>query len=310
MKALAFYALLPFLYLTSLLPFRLLYLLSDVMYVVVFRLVGYRRRVVEQNLRRAFPRKTEAEIAALVRAYYHFLCDVVLETIKGLTISERSLKKRLPFSDLSEVHAHWQAGRRIVFILGHWGCWELGGLSISVHAPQQADIIYRPLSNPYFDRLMKHLRSRLGNRLIPMKQIMRFLITHQQEPTITIFAADQTPPPQHAHWMWFLNQETGVFPGADKISKKFDMPVFYMRVRKLRRGYYQIDAELLASHPRELPEGEISKRFMRKLEADIQQQPANWLWSHKRWKHQRPPQALWVDERPPAPIVDKPVDKV
>lgn len=288
MDAILYYLLLPWIYGISRLPFWALYGLSDVLYLGIYRLVGYRRKVVGENLRRAFPDKTATERQRIERDFYRHFCDLLLETVKGLTISENSVRKRAPFADPELIRQYAEQGRSVVVMMGHQGNWEWAGHSLGIFMQHTVDPIYRPLSNTYFDGLLHRARSRFGARMVPMKKVMRHLLQHRDEPTATIFVGDQTPRPQSAHWMVFLNQETGAFPGAEKISRKFDLPVVYLNVCKQSRGHYVIETALITETPQSLPEGAISHAFMKRLEQDIQRQPAHWLWSHRRWKHQKP----------------------
>ncbi len=288
MDAILYYFLLPFIYGISILPFWLLHLLSDVMYFGVYHLFGYRRKVVENNLRNAFPEKTDKEIGQISRQFYHFLCDTILETFKELTISEKTLNKRLTYEGFEEINAFHDKGQSTVLVMGHFGNWELGGLGISLNLKSYMDVIYHPLRNPYFDQLLYSIRTRFGMRLTPMKSVLRYLLQHREEITTTVFVGDQTPPPNQAHWIRFLNQNIGVFPGTAKIAKKFSLPIFYASVVPKRRSSYTVKVELLIEQPQDMAEEQISLIHMRRLEQDIQQYPAYWLWSHRRWKHQLP----------------------
>ena len=175
-----------------------------------------------------------------------------------------------------------------ILILGHYGNWEWAGNTFSLLCPQPLSIIYHPISSQAFNRLMYHIRTRFGSGLISMNDTFKTMVRQKGTLTATAFIADQTPQPQRAHWMTFLNQDTPVFMGAETIARKLDYPIVYATVKRLRRGYYTIYAERLVEAPAASAEGEISELHTRRLEKDIIAHPEIWLWSHKRWKHARP----------------------
>ncbi len=287
MPAIAYYISLPILYGISLLPFPLLYLFSDFMYLLLYKLIGYRKKVVGRNLRNAFPEKSEKEIKQIQGRFYRYFCDLVLETLKTLTIKETTLKKRLTFEDTAIFKNYYQQGRSLIVVMGHWGNWELAGARFSLEPFHQLFVIYHPLANKHFDRLVYHMRTRLGNKLYPMKEAFRGMVRDRQEVTATAFIADQTPPPKGAYWTNFLNQETPVFTGTAKIAKKLNYPIVYVGIERPRRGYYHIKTEILADQPADFAEDELSEMHTRRLEQDIIKQPEFWLWTHRRWKHKK-----------------------
>jgi KDO2-lipid IV(A) lauroyltransferase len=171
--------------------------------------------------------------------------------------------------------------------MGHKGNWEWAGNTFSLCCKHQLYVIYHPLANKYFNGLICKMRKRFGTKLIPMKDTFRDMIKNKNELTATAFIADQSPNPAKAHWMEFLNQDTPVFMGAEKIAQKIKYPIVFVSVKKLTRGYYTLIAELLQTPPYTGAEGDITETHTRKLEADILAQPETWLWTHKRWKHKR-----------------------
>ncbi len=288
MGAVSYYLALPFIYLVSYLPFRLLYWLSDLMYLLVYRVFGYRKAVVTANLERAFPEKSSEDIAAIRRGYYRYFCDLCLEIIKTLTLPSAATKAHFSCDDLSDIEHFYKKRQSIIIVMGHLGNWELCGAYFSQLPLHTLYVLYHPLSNTYFDGLFYRMRTRHGTKLYPMKSAFRGMVRDRGELTATAFIADQTPPPSGAHWMTFLNQDTAVFKGTETIARKLDYPVVYLSVIRERRGHYRISSELLAEHPRELPENALTELHTRRLEQDIRAHPETWLWSHRRWKHQRP----------------------
>ncbi len=290
MSAVAYYIALPFIYLLSLLPFRLLYLFSDLVYFLLYCIAGYRKKVVQTNLRNAFPEKSDAEINQISRKYYRYLCDLFLETFKTLTISPSAMLKHCKFNaEAAAIFAQLEKeNKSAILVMGHLGNWEWAGNTFSLVCKQQLYVIYHPLTNKQFDGLMYRMRSRFGTKLIAMKETFKEMARHRKEVNVTAFIADQTPQPHHAYWTRFLNQDTPVFWGTEKIAQKLDYPIVYAQVKRLKRGYYEIFAEQLTLSSAGTAEGEISELHTRRLEQDIIDQPETWLWSHRRWKHKRP----------------------
>jgi KDO2-lipid IV(A) lauroyltransferase len=289
MGAILFYCLLPFLYLISLLPFPVFYLFSDFIYFLLYRVVGYRKKVVFDNLKNSFPEKSHYELKKIEKDFYRYLCDLFLETIKTLTISRSEAVKRCKFNAKTTLLFNELANKNqsCIIVMGHYGNWEWAGNSFSLQCKQQLYVIYHPLSNKYFDKLMYDLRTRFGTKLYAMKDTMREMIRNKNEVNATAFIADQTPSPDSAYWTTFMNQDTPVFWGTEKIAQKLNYPIVYITIKKIKRGYYEVDSELLINEPKNTSLGEISELHTRKLESDIITQPSIWLWSHRRWKHKK-----------------------
>ncbi len=290
MQALVFYITFPFFYLISILPFWLLYLVSDFLNLILFTLIGYRKDVINTNLKNSFPEKSEEELKLIHKKFNRFFCDLIVETIKTLTITEREAIKRCRFNDLSLLDKLFDEKKKVIFVLGHYGNWELAGAGMSCMSKYQLYVIYRPLSNPYFDNLIIKMRTHLGTKLIPMKDTFKKMVSlrNSDELSVTAFIADQSPTPENSYWTTFLNQETAVFWGTEVISSKLNYPIVYITISQQKRGYYEMSTELLCENPSVTKKGEISELHTKRLEQDIIKQPELWLWSHKRWKHRRP----------------------
>jgi KDO2-lipid IV(A) lauroyltransferase len=290
LKAVIYYITLPFIYLLSVLPFPLLYGLSNIFFVLLFHIVGYRKELVLQNLRNSFPEKTEAELLLIRKKFYKHLCDLFLETFKTLTISKSSMLKHCYFAPEAKILFDQLAaeGKSVILVMGHQGNWEWAGNTFSSEINSQLYVIYHPIANKYVDGLMYKMRTRFKGRLIAMKDTFKEMVTHRSEVTTTAFIADQTPHNlSPAHWMTFLNQDTPVFTGTERIARKLNYPVVYAFVKKVKRGHYEINAEILVEHPASTGDGEITELHTSRLEKDIISQPETWLWSHRRWKHKR-----------------------
>lgn len=247
MSAIVYYLILPFLYLIALLPFPLFYLFSDAIYFILYRVIGYRKKVVYENLKNSFPNKSHQELKLIEKKFYHYLCDLFLETLKTLTISKEDAIKRCSLTDnairLFDELNHQK--KSCILVLGHYGNWEWAGNTFSLLNKQQLYVIYHPLTNKHFDNLMYQLRTRFGTKLYAMKDTMREMIKNRNEVNATAFIADQTPSPEGAYWTTFLNQDTPVFWGTEKIAQKLNFPVIYVSVKRVKRGFYEIDCEYL-----------------------------------------------------------------
>ncbi|MEZ4788434.1 MAG: lysophospholipid acyltransferase family protein [Flavobacteriales bacterium] len=288
MGVIGYYLALPFIYGIALLPFPLLYAFSDLLYLLLFKVIGYRREVVHTNLRNSFPDKSAAEIDRIASDFYRWFCDLVLETLKTLTISPGQVRQRVSFHGIEVLREFASKRQSIVLVLGHFGNWELAGARYSqeVGVPQLY-VIYHPLQNKHFDRLMHHMRTRHGTRLYTMRETTKSMIRDRGSNTATAFIADQTPPPERAYWLTFLGQDTPVFFGTEALARKLGYPVVYISITRPKRGHYSMQVETLVEDPAAMPEGAITEMHTQRLEKDIRRYPYLWLWTHRRWKHQR-----------------------
>jgi len=263
---------------------------SDGFYVILYKVLGYRKQVVMTNLRNSFPEKSEMEILTIAKEYYKYLCDLFLETFKTLTIDKKTMLEHCYFNPQAKKLFDNLAAenKSIILVMGHLGNWEWAGNTVSLQLKQQLYVIYHPISNKYFDWLMYKMRTRFGTKLIVMKDTFREMLENRAELNATAFIADQTPAPESAFWTKFLNQDTPVFKGAELIARKINYPIVYASVKRVKRGHYELFAEVLCDEPKKTTEGEISEIHTRRLEKDIIAQPEVWLWSHRRWKHKKP----------------------
>ncbi len=286
MQAIFFYLSYPFIYILASLPFRALYRISDFICYILL-LSGYRSGVVLTNLRNSFPEKSEAEIKTLKNAYYHYLCDLILETLKTLRMTEKEARERCAFHKPEWLDQLHKEGKSFIIVMGHYGNWEWAGPAFTLNTPYQLVVIYRPLTNPYFNNMLTRMRTKFGTQIAKETDTLRVMVANRKKLTATALVADQTASPQTGYWTTFLNQETPVYNGPEKLAKKFNYPVVFMNVTRPRRGYYEVTPELMFPEPQAAAEDEILETFMKRLEAEIKINPAIWLWSHKRWKHKR-----------------------
>jgi KDO2-lipid IV(A) lauroyltransferase len=276
-----------FFYLLSKLPFRVLFGISDSLYFLIYYVIGYRKKVVRQNLERSFPEKSADERKQIERKFFRHLCDVVVETIKLLSISEEELKNRVDHQSIHILEESHQGKFSFISMCPHYGNWEYLLLGNQVYLGNPIDAVYKPLSSPFFEKLMLRIRSRFGSVPVPSPKILRIEATRKHIPRAIAMVADQTPGPEGAYITTFLNQPTYFFRGPVKISETFGYPVYYSNMEKVGRGRYRIFIEKMAQPPFQNPDA-VLDQFIEKMERDIRKAPEFWLWSHKRWKHKVP----------------------
>lgn len=284
------------LYLLSLLPMRLLYLLSDCLFFPLFHIVKYRRKVVEKQLDECFPEKSMQERRAIERQFYHFFCDYLVEVIKLFSISKKEMMRRMKFVGIEQVREELKDKKFCFLYLGHYCNWEyIASLSYwlpEIHCGQ----IYHRIYNQAFDELFLKLRGQFGGESILMKDTLRRILTlrNQEKKVMIGFIADQLPKWENMHhWTTFLNHDTSFFIGAERIAKQVDAALYYVDVERVKRGYYQVRFRLMTLHPKEFPDYELTDQYARLLEESICRQPAYWLWTHKRWKRTKEQWLEW-----------------
>ncbi len=274
------------LYLIALLPPFLLYGVSDVLRFLLFHVFSYRKQVVLDNLRNSFPDKNEKWIHQTAFRFYQNLVDTILETISLFAKSRSFYLRRFQFEQQNEVEQIMQQYPSVILMCGHMANWEVAGQSVHLSGVQM-DVLYHPLSSKFFDWFMYHIRSRFGLYPIKMQSVLRELLDRKNQSSVITFIADQTPGPDGCLWMNFLNQDTPVFLGAEKLAKRFNYPVLYGAIYRHKRGYYSVKFEVISLDPQSMSDNVITEKYMHLLETDIIAHPETWLWSHKRWKHKR-----------------------
>lgn len=278
----------PVLWLVSVLPFPLLYAFSDFMAFIVHYLVRYRVDVVRKNLSKSFPDKSIAQLRSIENKYYRHLTDMILETIKGMTMSQSTLLRRMKLVDTEFFEDQFRNNRSTIVVMSHCGNWEWVCLGAQLSIRQHAQCVYKTLRDPDWDRWFFNVRSRFGTAPFPMEKTLRVMTANSHIVTATAFIGDQNPSSgKNAYWTNFLNQDTCFMQGSEKIARKLDHDVAYMSIRRVKRGWYTCHVELLTDQPTQTKDGEITELIARATEKDILSQPENWLWSHRRWKHKR-----------------------
>lgn len=278
-------------WLLALLPFRMLYILSDGLYFLMRHVVHYRKRIVRRNLHNSFPEKTEAELREIERKFYHYICDYMLEEVKMLRMSFKELCHRMEYTNTEEYLAMTEKHGGIVVLIPHYANFEwLIGMG-SIMCPEDIPIqVYKPLSNVYLNEMFKLIRSRFGGYNVPKHSTAREVIKLRREGKHMVVGliTDQSPNASEAHhWTTFLNQDTVFMDGGERIAKLMNFPVFYCELQRTSRGHCKACFELLTETPKQTADGEITELFVRRLEQTIRREPAYWFWSHKRWKNKR-----------------------
>ncbi len=274
--------------LKSLLPFSILYVLSDFIYLIVYYLIGYRKKVVRENLKRSFPDKTDRELLATEKKFYHHLCDLLFESIKMATISKEEMSRRMKILNYEPLLKHYDENKSVLLITSHYGNWEWTS-SFSMYLPADKPMyqVYKQLKNKFFDRLIYNLRIRFGSVNVEVNELFDVLSSLKQQGKMGMIGliSDQSPSRKGIKYQsQFLNQRTPVITGTEIIAKKYDFPVYFVQIRRVKRGYYTCNPVPICLHPQESGKFEITEKYIRLLEQEIMAEPAYWLWSHRRWK--------------------------
>ncbi len=288
------YPLFAVIWLIAWLPLGILYMLSNVLFVLVYYMVRYRRKVVRKNLQNAFPDKSKNEILRIERRSYLHFCDYIVEMIKLIHVSHKTMRKHFEIKNIHVLDDYYKKNQNIILYLGHYGNWEwtlFAKAAQENHAHEyKAYSVYHPLSNKAFDEFMLNLRSKSGSVLVPQKKVMRTIIEMRKNntPGFFCFIADHSPRRSGiAFWMNWLNQETAPIVGPEKLAQQTGYPVVYLDIQKPKRGYYTAEFIIMTGDPRSLPEFEITKQYMHLMEKTILRDPAYWLWTHNRWKQKK-----------------------
>ncbi|MEM9685478.1 MAG: lysophospholipid acyltransferase family protein [Bacteroidota bacterium] len=287
MHLLVFIVAYPLLWLISILPFRMFYLFSDVVFFFVYFLIGYRKKVVRTNLELAFPDAYLKTLRAIEKKFYRHLCDVFLEMIKSMHISEAAIKRRFVVKNPDVIQKYEAEHRSIILMCGHYASWEWM-MSLAYHIKHKGFAIYMPIMNRYFDALVKKIRMRHKGFLISRYKAKQTLIKHKEEGLLAIygFASDQSPRPGKAYyWRPFMGVNVPVFTGAEMLAKRLDYVVVFCEIEKVRRGYYEAVFKVLAEDPKAFSDYQITDKFTVLLEQQIKNKPEHYLWTHRRWKH-------------------------
>ncbi|HEY4209301.1 MAG TPA: lysophospholipid acyltransferase family protein [Puia sp.] len=297
-----YYVVYGLLYLLSLLPIWLLYLLSDALAFLMYYVIGYRRQVIRGNLALAFPEKSMEEIIRIEKKFCRSFVDSLIETIKLLSAGKKFIRERFAIDNPQLLEAFYDEGRKCQLHLGHQFNWEVANVAMPLLSRYPFIVAYMPVENKVFERLFLHLRRRTGTILLPATRMQRSIIPYRNTQYLLTLVADQAPgSPDQSYWLNFFGHPTPFVRGPERGARIADIPAVFVRFYKSSRGRYRVSLTTLSDHPAELPEGELTRRYCRLLEDAIRQSPDLWLWSHRRWKipWKDEYRDLWIDLTPP-----------
>ena len=289
MQFLLYILIYPFLWSISILPFRILYIVSDGVYILTYYIIGYRKKTVRENLALALPHLSEKERLVIEKKSFRHMCDVFLEMIKTLTISKSEIDKRYVFKNL-EVYSNLEKkGKSIALLCAHYASYEWA-VSMNSKADFESYAIYKKINNRYFDKLVRTIRSKFEATLITTKETIPVIATNFRNKKLGLYGlvSDQSPKlGSFFHWNKFMGIEVPIHTGGEMLAKKYDMNVIFLRTKKVKRGFYEASFEVLSENAKEVPNYEITDQFLKLVEQQIYEEPEFYLWSHKRWKHKR-----------------------
>lgn len=270
-------------------PFWSIYLLSDIFYLFVYYVIGYRKKIVYQNLKNSFPVRNNKEINSIARKFYHHFCDLILETIKMSEMSECEYRKRVTIENNDIINKYFDEGRSVIVLTMHYNNWEWSS-PFPLFIKHRILAVFRPLHNPHFDKYLNKSRGKMGCELVSDSGLLRRIVAAEKkdEMVFTWLAADQTPPAASKLWTIFMHQETPFFSGPEKIAALTNHPIFFQYNKKVKRGHYEIKLIPMFANPKEVEPNLILLDYVRRMEEIINADPEYYLWSHRRWKHTRP----------------------
>ncbi len=296
MKRIGYYLIIIFLYPVALLPLCCLSVLARFLFFIAYRILAYRKQVVLTNLRNAFPYKSQEEIKVLAKKFYKSFTDVLIEYLAYWTMSTEKLKRHVKINNAELLQKYYDEGRHIIFVIGHFNNWEWYNI-LPAYTSHNIMGLVKPVKSKNFEKLITKIRRQHGMDVILKKNTLKEILLRVRNniPTLTIFAGDQIPTANEINfWTTFLNQETPIFLGSEKIAKKINGVVIYAEMLRAKRHYYEVNLQVISDNPQTEPEYHITLKHVDALEKTILKQPEGWLWSHRRWKHKRKPnEKVW-----------------
>ncbi len=286
MQLLVYIIAFPILWFISILPYRLFYFFSDIVYFFVYRIIGYRKKVVRDNLKLTFPEKSEEELILLRKRFYRHLCDLFLEMIKTMHLSKEQVKERYNVLNI-EVINEIEKEKSILVVCSHYANWEWN-VSMNNYITSKGYAVYQKIGNVYFDRLIKKLRAKWNTTPIEQRETVKTVIRNEQQSIRGVYGmvSDQSPMANKAqYWSSFMGSKVPVFNGAEALAQKLDLAVLFLKVSKVKRGYYNAEFIPITTHGKSTKKDEITEKFLRLTEQQIKERPEHYLWTHRRWKH-------------------------
>jgi len=288
MQYLVFILLYPFLWLLSILPMRVLFMLSDILYIILYYVVGYRKKVVRHNLKLSFPEKSDQEIKIIEKKTFQHFIDVFMETIKSFTISEKELTKRVSLTNPEATDAYFDKNQSVVFVSGHYANWEWVASLVEIKIKHNLSVAFTSQSNKYFNNLIKKTRTKFGVSVVRAQEFYPYILNNLRKNNLQAygFIADQSPMLSKAkYWSTFMGVEVPIIDGPETIARKLNLPVFYFHTERIKRGVYRCSFILLEDEPKKAAPHEITTKYIHELEKQIKKEPEFYFWTHKRFKH-------------------------
>lgn len=272
------------------LPMWALYFFSNIVNFITYNIVGYRKKVVRQNLKNSFPELSDEEIIEIEKKFYKHFSDFLVESAKSVSISDKEIRKRCKIINPELVNDYFDQGKDVLILCGHYNNWEYYAVGLAQQMKHQTVAVYQPLKNDFFNRKILKSRQRFGLKLLSIREFPRFFSDKERNtPSLSVVINDQSPSdPLHAHWNKFLNQDTGWMQGGEKLARKYNQVVVFGAIHKRQRGCYEVKFSLITDEINKVPNGFVIDKQAQYLEEVIRKEPQYWLWSHRRWKHQPP----------------------
>lgn len=267
----------------------MLYVFSDMVFILIYYIIRYRRKTVQNNLKIALPHLSETEHKRIEKEFYKHMCDMFLEMIKTLSITAEEMDKRFQFTNIEVVHEFEKKQKSIILMYSHYASWEWS-IALGRHISFKGYGIYKKIQNPYFDKLVRDIRSKFDATLINTKSTIKEVTQNQEKGILGLygFISDQTPRPQKTHyWEEFMGKVVPIHTGGEMLAKKLNMSTVFMKVEKVKRGHYQATFIPITDNPREIPDYQVTYRFIKEVEKQILEKPEYYFWTHKRWKHSK-----------------------
>lgn len=287
MQFIIFILVYPFIWLLSILPLRVLYVLSDIVFVLIYHIFGYRKKVVHSNLKLSFPNKSEKKLLVIQKKFYHHFVDIFIEMIKSFTISKKEILKRYKYTNIEVINSLEERGKSIVIMGAHYNNWEWI-ITLNKYVKSKTFAAYIKINNKYFEKQMLRSRENLGTNFIQTTKFVSVIESNQAKKVLSIYGllSDQSPQLHKAkYFKEFMGVKAPIHTGAEFLARRFDCAVVLMKTKKIKRGYYETTFELLAENPNDFKDYQITDLFLEKIEKQIREKPQYYFWSHKRWKH-------------------------
>lgn len=277
----------PIIWFISILPFKLLYILSDFFYFIIFYIIGYRKKLVLNNLELAYPHKSIVELRAIRKKFYHHFVDVFMEMIKTFTITKKELDKHYTYKNIELIQKLKKDGKSVILISAHYANWEwIIGMNTFIN--YNATAVYTKISNPYFNKKVIKTREKFGIKLVQSSKVIPLILKNHKNNIQSIYGmlSDQSPQLRNnTYWSHFLGIKVPIHTGAELLAKKYNMNIVFLNTKKIKRGYYETTLSTITNNAKEHPKFDLTERYLKKVEQQIKENPEYYFWTHNRFKH-------------------------